>query len=151
MPQNKSADKKKAVPGNHLKGDERDATYDKNGDLAIKSRKPIAAVEGGEVGTADTGVKAKIQEPVTGEPVNPIDTVDPDSMNEPAREAHQPQKVEDEDGNRTVDEAQAKVDEENKEKTLEAAGANDTEAAKEAEKSQAENKKAQDTEKTEDK
>lgn len=52
-----------------------DRTYDENGNLLIKSVKPVAKVTGGDKGTADTGVSAKIQEPVSGETVNPSDTV----------------------------------------------------------------------------
>lgn len=130
-------------PGNSLAKvdkDAHDATYDKDGTLKIKNEVPVAAVSGGEVGTADTGVKAKIQEPVSGATVNPIDTVDKDSLNESAREANQPAKVEDRDGNVKVDEDAAKAEHKAKEETLKAAGADDTEAAKNAVKSQKENK-----------
>lgn len=137
---------KVSTPGAGLKKadkDAHDATYDENGDLKVKTAKPVAAVHGGEVGSADTGVKAKIHEPVSGETVNPIDTVDREAMNEEARKAERPAQVEDEDGERHVDEAQEAADEKAKEETLKAAGADDTEAAKNAEKSQAENKKEQ--------
>ena len=142
-PRKKVDESKATQPGKGLKGDAHDATYDKNGDLKIKSETPVAAVEGGERGSADTGVRAAIQEPVSGTTVNPVDTVDEDSMNEEARKASEPAKVEDKDGETHVDEAQLEQDEEAKEATLAAAGADDTEAAKAAEKSQAENKKEQ--------
>lgn len=137
------ADSKVKQPGAGLDKDERDATYTKDGDLKIKSEKPVAEVTGGEKGSADTGVRAKVQEPVSGTTVTPADTVDPESLNEEAREAHEPAKVETKDGEQHVDEAQAKADEKAKEETLKAAGADDTEAAKAAEKSQAENKREQ--------
>lgn len=57
-----------------------DRTYDENGNLLIKTVKPVAAVTGGDKGTAETGVSAKIQEPVSGETVNPADTVPAEAL-----------------------------------------------------------------------
>lgn len=45
------------LPGDHLKGSKHDRTYHADGTLAIKTRKPVAKVEGGEKGNADTEEK----------------------------------------------------------------------------------------------
>lgn len=136
---------KDTKPGEELKKvnkEAHDATYDKSGDLRIKSETPVAAVEGGELGSADTGVKAKVQEPVSGTTVNPSDTVDRESLNEPARQADRPAQVETKDGKTVVDEEGVEADRKAKEATLKATGADDTEAAKNAVESQKENKAA---------
>lgn len=146
--------KKDVIPGEALKkvdADAHKATYDKDGDLAIRHTKPVAAVEGGEKGTADTGVSAKIQEPVSGETVNPSDTVDSDVL--PEHSADKPETTE----VRGTDQAQvgdgeqsasSKKAEELKEETLDSLDVDKTEAAKNAEKSQA---KAKADKKTDDK
>lgn len=126
---------KNTIPGAALKkvdADAHAATYDESGDLAIKHDKPVAEVEGKSQGTADTGVSAKIQEPLTGPVVDPIDTVDPASVKtDGAAVAEGEDKTDAE-----------KVEDEQKDAVVDALDIDKTEAAKDAVESQKEQKAA---------
>jgi hypothetical protein len=126
---------KNTIPGAALKkvdADAHAATYDESGDLAIKHDKPVAEVEGKSQGTADTGVSAKIQEPLTGPVIEQKDTVDPASVKTEGAAIEEGVK----------ETAAQKAEREEKEKVADALNIDDTEAAKAAEKSQAAQKAA---------
>lgn len=142
----KKVDESKTVkPGAALKKADKaahDATYTKDGDLRVRHEKPVSAVDGYQRGTADTGVSAKIHEPVGAVPaIEPADTVDSDLANRKPEtvevRADAPEGAR-KDGDISAGEEQHQ---EEVDKALDALDVEDTEAAKNSEESQAAERK----------